>query len=242
VDTDAFQLMAEQERRHWWFRGRRLFVRRTLDRLRSANRGRILDAGCGSGGNLEMLSEYGDVFGFENDEVALAHARARGIGSLERGRFPDSVPFREIQFDIICILDVLEHLEAPVDALVTLRERMADSGKLVITVPANPWLWGPHDETHHHYRRYTASMLRAQLSAAGFSIRYLSYFNSLLFPLAVMQRVREKLFGYSVSGLIPGDNINSALWGIWSIERFWIPARQFPFGLSLLAIAERAIR
>ncbi len=232
--------MAEAEERHWWFRGRREFIRTAIDSLALPDSPVLLDAGCGSGGNLALLGEFGRVFGFEYDAEARKHASALNIATVGAGSLPDSIPFGTERFDVIGLFDVLEHLPEPVASLAALRERLAPGGAIVITVPANPWLWGPHDERHQHQRRYTGGTLRRHLSEARLRVEYLSHFNSLLLPLAVAQRLRERLFGYSTEHLMSGAVVNEALLRIWRLEHAWIPRRRFPFGLSLLAIARSA--
>ena len=239
MERDAFELMAAAERDHWWFKGRREFIAAALSRVGLAATSQILDAGCGSGGNLALLAQFGDVWGFEYDADALAAAAASGLATVAHGSLPDGIPFDEIEFDAIGLFDVLEHLAAPVASLSALRDRLATGGAIVITVPANPWLWGPHDVRHQHHRRYTSASLRQHLAAAGLRVEYLSYFNSLLLPLAIVQRLRERLFGYSTADLMPGRVVNAALFRIWRAERVWIPRWKAPVGLSLLAIARR---
>lgn len=239
MKRDAFELMASAERDHWWFRGRRAFVQTAIEQLALPIGARVLDAGCGSGGNLQLLSRFGTVYGFEYDAQAMELAKALNIGSVEQGSLPQAIPFGATVFDLIGLFDVLEHLEHPVESLSALRDRLTPGGAVLLTVPANPWLWGPHDEVHNHFRRYTAASLSEHLEGAGLRVEYLSYFNSLLLPLAMLQRAKERLFGYSVEELSPAKAVNDLLFRIWRIERHWIPNRRAPFGLSLLASARR---
>ena len=240
MERDAFALMATAERDHWWFRGRREFIAAAIARAAPPPDARILDAGCGSGGNLAMLARFGSLWGFEYDRDALQVAAAAQIGTVARGSLPGGIPFDATSFHVIGLFDVLEHLTQPVESLTALAARLSPDGAIVITVPANMWLWGPHDARHQHQRRYTAASLRDHLSAAGLHVEYLSHFNSLLLPLAIVQRFRERFFGYSTNDLMPGRAVNDALFRIWQIERAWIPRFSAPMGLSLLAIARRA--
>jgi SAM-dependent methyltransferase len=237
MERDAFALMAAAERDHWWFRGRREFIAAAFRRAALPARATILDAGCGSGGNLGLLSEFGTLYGFEYDASALAAAASLGIATVAHGALPASIPFAGVQFDAIGLFDVLEHLEHPVESLAALGARLVRSGALVLTVPAHPSLWGPHDEAHQHYRRYTIPTLTEHLTRGGFRIEYISHMNSLLLPLAVAQRVKERMFGYSVDELTPSPAVNSMLLNIWRAEHRWIPKRRIPLGLSLIAIA-----
>ncbi len=240
MERDAFALMAAAERDHWWFKGRREFIGAAIARAAPPLDARILDAGCGSGGNLALLARFGRVWGFEFDREALQAAAASQLGTVAHGSLPDSIPFATMPFHVIGLFDVLEHLTQPVESLAALLARLAPGGAIVITVPAHPWLWGPHDVRHQHRRRYTSASLRAHLSLAGLRVEYVSHFNTLLLPLAIAQRFRERFFGYSTSDLTPGRAINDALFRISRIERAWIPRVSAPMGLSLLAIARRA--
>jgi SAM-dependent methyltransferase len=199
----------------------------------------VLDAGCGSGGNLALLARFGRVFGFEYDAEAEAVATALHIGTVSHGALPDGIPFSGTSFDAIGLFDVLEHLEHPVESLRALGDRLTPGGALIITVPALPWLWGPHDDVHQHYRRYTSALLARHVHDAGLRIEYMSYLNTLLLPLAIAQRVKERLFGYRVQQLTPSPALNALLYRIWRLELAWIPRRRLPIGLSLMAIVRR---
>src|SRR6185312_16486006 len=112
-------------------------------------------AGCGSGGNLPMLAEFGEVSAFELDEAQLQRARERGIGTIARGSIPDALPFEGQRFDLVVMLDVLEHLEDDHAGLAAVLTRLAPGGFFLATVPAFPMLWSSHDVSHHHFRRYS---------------------------------------------------------------------------------------
>lgn len=238
MEKVAFEMMASDERDHWWFRARRSFIRAAIARVRPPRDCKILDAGCGSGGNLGLMSEFGRVYGFEFDDGAREIAAATGLAKVAYGSLPSEIPFVGTQFDVVGLFDVLEHLEQPVDAVRSLASRLEPNGALVVTVPAYQWLWGPHDEHCHHFRRYTTASLRSHLEQAGLRVEYVSYLNTLLLPLAILQRIRERVFGYNVAAM-PGRSVNEIFFRIWSLERAWIPSRSAPFGLSVIAIARR---
>ncbi|MBL0938218.1 MAG: class I SAM-dependent methyltransferase [Gemmatimonadaceae bacterium] len=239
MDRDAFALMAQSERDHWWFRGRRFFIERAIRTLALPANARVLDAGCGSGGNLPLLAQFGSVWGFEYDADARAVAATLPGVTIDGGALPSPIPFEGVAFDLIGLFDVLEHLEEPVPSLSALGKRLSPNGALVITVPALPALWGPHDETHHHYRRYTAATLRAHVLEAGLQVEYLTYMNTVLLPIAVLQRLKERLFGYHVDALMPSPFVNQLLFRLWRLERFFIPSGRLPIGLSLLAVVRK---
>ena len=243
MDQKIYTQMRQVEDSHWWFNGRKNIISHVLSTLNLPTNGLILDAGCGTGGNLELLSRFGHVKGVEFDDEAISMAKNRQVGEISKGRFPDEIPFPPETFDLVVLLDVLEHIDDDLNSLLTLSGLMKQSGRLVITVPAFPFLWGQHDEQHHHKRRYVAASLQDVIEKAGLRLNHLSYFNTWLFPVVVATRLFEKAFPpHSVGeGLhVPIAPVNKALEAIFSSERHLVARARIPFGVSLLAIAEKA--
>lgn len=236
-----YNKMAAVESDHWWFRGRREILAQVIARLELGPKPMILEAGCGTGGNLSMLSTFGEVCAFDisTDARAIARQRAPGV-DICSGHLPDAVPFQGRTFDLICLFDVLEHIENDIDALWGLKDLLAPDGHILLTVPAFPALWSQHDSDLHHHRRYTRSGLIDTLARADLSIVWISYFNTLLFPLALISRWVARLFHIKPAGNdLPPPLINRALHSIFSAERHWIYPRKLPFGVSLIALAQR---
>ena len=151
--------MVRLEECHWWWLSRRAIVESIIRKLALPAGIDILEAGCGTGGNLAMLSQFGNVYGMELDDVARDYAVQRKIGTVEPGKLPDPIPFPGRTFDLIVLMDVLEHLEDDSGCLKALRKRLKPGGSIVISVPALKMLWSPHDDSHHHFRRYTRGWL-----------------------------------------------------------------------------------
>ncbi len=240
MEAEAYQEMADTEDRHWWFLGRRKIVRSILQGLNLRKKASILEIGCGTGGNLELLASFGEVSAIEMDEKALALARQKTgeKGTIAAGRCPGDMPFEGRKFDLICLFDVLEHIEEDVQTLQAIRKMLQSDGQVLITVPAYQWLWGPHDEFLHHKRRYTVGRLQEKATAAGFSVQRRSYFNTLLFPLAAMVRLADALLGKRTSSgsKVPAPLINTLLEKIFSLERQILGYVNLPFGVSILVI------
>lgn len=240
MEQAEYERMAELERDHWWFAARRRIVDALLRRARLPDRAAILEVGCGSGGNLELLARHGEVHAIEMEATARERAAARGIArAVDHARLPDITPFPGQRFDVIVMLDVLEHIEQDVAALERLRASLAPGGRFVITVPAFPWLWSAHDEALHHQRRYTRRTLQAALVAAGLRASYLSHFNVALFPVVAAVRLAGRCLGRAGSSdlSMPARPINAALREVFAAERCWIGRLRSPFGVSLAAIA-----
>ena len=113
----------------------------------------------------------------------------------------------------------------------------------VMTVPALPWLWSRHDETHHHYRRYTRAGLEAALVLAGLKPVKISYFNTLLFPLIAAVRLVKRLLGHEGAGddAMPSPAVNEILKRIFGLESRLVGRIPLPLGVSLVAVAERPL-
>jgi SAM-dependent methyltransferase len=242
MQREAYRTMAETEASHWWFAGRRDLLAAEIARLPLPNPARILEVGCGTGGNLEMLAAFGKVHAFDPDDdaLALAQEKNRAKCELRSGKCPSNLPF-EGDFDLICLFDVLEHIVEDVATLEALRLRLRVPGRLLITVPAHPWLWSHHDELLLHCRRYTAPELQRKIRDTGYRLERLTYCNTFLSPLALGARLADRLSGKSEpTGLsIPPGPINSVLYRVFRAERLWLRHARFPFGISLLACASR---
>lgn len=181
------------EEGHWWFRGRRAVIHALLGRAGVARAERLLDAGCGTGRNLV---EYGplaaEAEGVDPSEVAVEYCRRRGLRGVRRAGL-DALPFEDERFDLLLATDVLEHLEDDVAGLLELRRVSRRDAALLITVPAYQWLWSQHDDTHHHFRRYTRRLLAGRIRAGGWRVEVATCFNTaLLAPIAAVRTLGRR--------------------------------------------------
>ncbi len=244
MERQLYQQMAASEDAHWWFAARRSMVRALLCKTPRVDHAELLDAGCGTGGNLAMLSEFGKVYGFEYDDEARGHAKARGIGTIEAGSLPNGVPFDGITFDGILLTDVLEHIDDDNTTLASLSKRLKPGGWLIITVPAFSFLWTHHDVQNHHKRRYRKAELESKLAQAGFHLTYSSYCFLTIFPLALLAAWSEKLgiAGLRETGLKqPHPLINRMLRLVASQDVLFIRLGiTLPIGVSCIALARKS--
>lgn len=241
MDAEIYQKMIALEKEHWWFAAHRIVLDRVLSNIALPVDAQILEAGCGTGGNFAMLARHGQVFAMEADDIAYGYARRDARAEVEPGRLPDDIPFCGRNFDLIVLLDVLEHLADDLTSLRNLYLRLKPCGWLLITVPAHPFMWSHQDEILHHHRRYTKSGLLDVVKAAGYKVCYISYFNSLLFPLIFGMRLFQRLIGRSDLNelAMPPQRVNRLLTTIFASERHAIGCISVPFGVSLLLLAQK---
>ena len=239
MDRIVYDRMAAHDSTHWWYRARRDILSDYLAREGGLPpSARILEIGCGTGHNLPMLAGFGTVEAIEIDPVA------RGIASERLGRAVGAAPLPTLPgiergaYDLIAVLDVVEHIEDDVAALKAMRDCLKPGGKILITVPAHQWLWSAHDVVNHHHRRYSKVTLAKALTAAGLAPRKLGYFNSLLFPLAAAARIAGRMTGRDDSDdSPPPPALNRLFETIFRAERHLVGRVPMTPGVSIITLA-----
>lgn len=253
MHPDILPLHAAIEEEHWWFVARREIVRKVLGSIMPTGGGRVLDLGCGTGGNLGALTSEYRCTGLELDGAAVAFARSR---------YPD-VDFHQVsimdfeswpirgQVDACLLMDVIEHLDDDRQAVENATRILRPGGHLLITVPADPALWSRHDEHHEHRRRYRAADLRRVLSRLPLSEMLITGFNARLYwPIKLRRSLQVRGGGRRSRGTtgdlhMPPAIVNRLLTRILAGESARIQAslrglrRPYPRGVSLLAVLRR---
>jgi SAM-dependent methyltransferase len=198
----------------------------------------LLEIGCGTGHNFAMLGEFGRVDALELDEEVRGLAEQRLGRSIMRAPLPELLDVPDRHYDVIGAFDVIEHIDDDRAAIASIATKLKPGGKFVMTVPAHQWMWSAHDVVNHHKRRYSKRALRALIEASPVELDAIGYFNSLLFPLAVAERLSSKLRGNDSAGLtLPPAPINSAFERTFALERHLVGRLPLPVGLSLFAVA-----
>ncbi|MGQ0620578.1 MAG: methyltransferase domain-containing protein [Panacagrimonas sp.] len=246
LNPEVYEEMATTEDRHWWFVSRRSILEKLIGSLDPKPFWRLLEVGSGTGGNLTMLSRFGAVSAMEMSARAreLAVTKTEGRFDLRAGFCPGSIPFGPGErFDLICLFDVLEHIDEDRETLRQLRKHLAPDGRFLITVPAYAWMWGPHDAALHHHRRYSRAGLARTLDDAGLRVSRITHFNIWLFPLIALTRLLSRAFWVSTApsanSAIPWAPLNALLRMIFSSEAALLARIDLPFGVSLLAVAHQ---
>jgi SAM-dependent methyltransferase len=221
-------------------------VEAELDGLAIPDGSALLDAGCGSGHVLDLLTRYGEAAGIDPDVRSVEMTRARGHQAAVAAL--PSLPFDDGAFAVTTCLDVLEHLDDDATALAELQRVTAPGGALLVTVPAYQALWSSHDVANEHVRRYHARGLRRVAAAARWHVERMTYFNSLLLPPAatvrLAERVRRRPRRPDVSDLdLTPRAMNGLLELPLRLEAAWLrTGSRLPAGLSLLAVLRSSER
>jgi len=239
MERIVYEQMAELDQRHWWYRARREVLAALIRRLaRPPRDARVLEIGCGTGHNLTMLGEFGRVDALELDEQARAVAEKRLGRSVMSAPLPEIAGVPDAHYDLIGAFDVIEHIDHDAAAIATISSKLKPGGKFVMTVPAHQWMWSAHDVVNHHKRRYSKRQLRRLIDDSPLRLEKVGYLNSLLFPLAVAERMSSKLRGKDNADIaLPPAPLNKALERVFAAERHLIGRLPLSAGLSLFAVA-----
>jgi SAM-dependent methyltransferase len=185
-----------------------------------------------------MLAQFGAVSALEVDPEARAVAEQRLGKPVLSAPLPELNGVPQGKFDLVGAFDVVEHIERDDAAIAAIAACLKPGGRFVATVPAHQWMWSAHDVVNHHHRRYSLAQFRRLIQSSPLKLEKIGYFNSLLFPVAVAERVSSKLLRKDEAHLtLPPAALNRALEGMFATERHLIGRVPLPPGLSLFAIA-----
>ncbi len=245
MDEETYKILSNAERNHWWYLGRRALLGYFIEKLVDKKKQNlILDAGCSTGANLSFFKQYGWVCGLDFYREAL-----RLCPSYDSARViqadANNLPFLPESYDLIVALDLLEHLRDDTKPLSEFNYVLKQNGYLIITVPAYKFLWSDFDILSSHFKRYALKELKQGIEKAGFEIKKITYFNCLLFPAFLIDRLTKKIFKYPVylkSELaLPVKGVNDLFKKIILSEIELLKKFNLPFGGSILCIAKKRI-
>jgi SAM-dependent methyltransferase len=227
----------------WWFTALHMHLLAAFERA-GPPPGRLLDAGCGTGGLLAKIAARfpgHPAIGLDADRGACALAHAKSARPVCAGSV-NMLPFADRSFGAIFSADVLCH--GGVDeqaALAQFRRVLAAEGVLVLNLPAYPWMLSRHDVAVDNVRRYTRCGLAGILRGAGFRIVYLTYWNALLFPLMIVTRKLLPAPAEAASDVkIYPPPVEAVCRALGRVEdKLLRRGLRLPFGGSLLAVAAK---
>jgi SAM-dependent methyltransferase len=246
LNEAEYQNIYDSEDRQWWYRGMRALSLAVLEaplRGLAAERRplRLLDAGCGTGRNLEDLARFGEGVGIDLSPEAIRFCRRRGAAAVRAGLL--HLPFPDATFDAVTSFDVVYHAWVADDraAVLEMTRVLRPGGLLFVRVPALMLLWGGHDVEVHSRHRYTKGELLALLRDAGLVTVRTSYCNSFLFPVVLLRRVLDRLTGRTGSdvGFLPAP-LEWLFHALLRLEAALVRAGfSFPLGASVMALARK---
>ncbi len=231
-----YKAMAPVEDVHFWFVGKRAYIKVLLDQFRLG--GRILDVGCGTGATTKFLTRYGEVVGIDLSSIAVRLARKHAV-MAHRGS-ANALPFPARRFDVVTVFDVLYHQK--IDVAKTLSEAyrvLKPRGMFLVTDCVHPRLWSAHDEAMGARERFTKRGLEAAIAAAGFRVRRSSYMFASVFPLFVFSRIFMHWRKPITFVTMPPKVINDLLLAVIRLEAALFTKVDLLFGSSVIIIAEK---
>jgi len=240
----TYPILYQVEESHWWHRGRRKIIQSFVKEI-CKNFGdrlpRILDVGCGTGGNLSVLSQFGNAEGVDVSTDALDFCRQRGLENVKLGA-AEKLPYEDSRFDLVTALDVVEHLDDDVAGLREFRRVLKPGGRILLFVPTFMFLWGVQDDVSHHRRRYRLPELRRAVEKAGFEVERTTYANITFFLPILLGRKLMSLTGVRTESEnnINVSALNGLFGGIFGAESKFLRYMNFPFGVSGLCVARVA--
>jgi SAM-dependent methyltransferase len=244
MDDEAYKEMIELQEKHWWFVARREVIQSIMNlQMNESSTSKVLEIGCGVGGNVGLLSQSGNYLGIDMHRSAVDYCSEKFPQFDFQCTRMEDIPreFSSNKFDSIYILDVLEHIDDQIAILKSTQNYLNQNGKILLTVPAFEFLWSPHDDFVHHVRRYTKNGLKKTLEEAGFKIERISYFNSILFPLALIQRLSMRLVKKKLSTHLstPPKVVDRLFQFIFAQEAWILKHTNLPVGLSIIVVVSK---
>lgn len=233
------------ESTHWWSVGMRRIFHVLLGRsLQGSQEKLLLDVGCGTGIWLSELREYGRVVGVDLSQNAVVFSKRRGERFLIVGE-ASALPFHEGIFDVVTLIDVLEHLDDDVQGLMQCSRVCKPGGTILVNVPAFGILWSDKDVVNGHKRRYQRQELAQVATAAGLQPQRLTYVNILLFFPILLARLIQRMLHFKFhpeAEYVQPPILNTVLKGILSIENLALRIIDFPFGVSLVGVLGKSAK
>jgi SAM-dependent methyltransferase len=243
MQPHTYPIMYRVEGSHWWFVGRRRilssFARRIVGNLNNLQP-RILDVGCGTGANLEMLAQFGEAEGVDVSTEALDFCQTRGLKNVRQGE-AERLPYEDQSFDLVTGLDVVEHLDNDLAGLQEMRRVLRPNGRALLFVPAFMFLWGVQDDISNHRRRYTLASLKKVVRQAGLEVELATYANITFFAPILLGRLLMRMTGFrpaSENNLTVGF-LNGVLGRVFGAEAALLRHVNLPFGVSIICVARR---
>ncbi len=175
----------------YWTKARNFLLYKKLKQLGITDA--ILEIGCGRGIVVKYLNQHGmECKGVELSNVQTVEGIAPHQIIIGQDALNMPIYFRE-HFTTLLLLDVIEHIEQPIEFVQSILNKYPNLKNIIITVPARQEIWSNYDEFFGHYRRYDLKTLHDTLTAAGITVIQNQYFfHSLYFPALLFNKLSLK--------------------------------------------------
>ncbi|MHB8780429.1 MAG: class I SAM-dependent methyltransferase [Candidatus Geothermincolia bacterium] len=242
LPKESYRTIFEKEEGHWWFRGRRMILATLLSGMCLPPDSRILDVGCGTGGNLVFLESYGRVEGCDASEEAIRFCHQRGFNEAFQSSIYE-LPEQDATYDLVTSFDVIEHLRLDLPAFQELARVTRPGGHVLVTLPASRGLYSSFDCIAGHLRRYLNGEVEELLRRSGLEPVRVSRYCSLMHPVTLYYRWLGTLVGgpsRHSDGMEPRfQGTHELMVALFKIEDRLLRRWDLPFGSSLFALARK---
>lgn len=258
-DETGFELLIKMQREHFWYRGRHKLVLQALQKeisrhFTDTSSLCAIDLGGGCGGWLEYLNTH-DPGMFRQLALGDSSLKALSLAEPVVGSFATryqidllDLPWVE-EWDVVFLLDVLEHIPDHIKVLQQIRKCMRPGGLLFVTTPALKLFWTYNDDLAHHQRRYSRQDFQRLAEQTKLKLLRSDYFMFFLSPALLMSRILSRPSKSATpehlqehlarTHRIPVQPINEFLFKIFSLESAMINTFAFPWGSSIFAVFRR---
>lgn len=243
MELEEYRVMFQVEETLWWYCGMQAITRAVIERYYPRGAGlQILDTGCGTGGALSYLSDYGTAIGLDLSHFALELSRQRAQPAVVCSSCTE-IPFPSASFDLVTFIDLLPMLQCADDetALGEAFRMLVPGGRLFLRAAAYNWLRGAHDRAWDVQYRYTLTELADKASRVGLVVEHASYANMWLLPIAIFKRSLERFFSFHNGSdlTVNVGPLNGILRTVLASEARWVAHHHLPFGLSIVMMARK---
>lgn len=255
-DEHAFTVLAQMQREHFWYKGRHRFIQAAMEKIlqqrgADAEKLQAVDLGGGCGGWIEYLQSssrqrFAELALGDSSLTALTLAE-KTVGTAANRYQVDLIDLGwGDRWDIIFLLDVLEHIPDDLAVLESCRKALRPDGLLIVTAPALKFFWSYNDVLAKHQRRYSREDFQTLAEQSGLELIDVRYFMFLLSPLLWLSRIfspgLDKLSQQQLAEIIkkshrvPAKPINALLGWTFALETPLGLDLHFPWGTSILGI------
>ena len=233
MNEHMFDFIDYEETKHWWFVARTNLFKSIIESYNDDIEN-ILDIGCGTGYFLSKIAPIAkNCYGVDPHTY-----KELKFDNIVNGT-AENIPFDNNTFDVVTCFDVLEHVQNPQVAMEGILRVLKPGGFAVISVPANQWMYGPHDKENGHVRRFSKKEFESIVNPR-FEIMKSTYFNTILYPVEIIIRLMEKMLNIRLTkDEAPNPKLNNILFKIFNSEKKWLLNHSFPFGISYLVVLRK---